>query len=275
MLGKVSPLFQLFDKQYTEARFLFNALGKNFKSKKALELEDKLIFINVYLHVLNKIHFREERLKYEFFVPFRGICKALKRIHHYKLVIGAFEEEKPDVSYNSYEERLRDERKKLYKDVFEVIISTPQDIWESLYVSGQKYSKGLTPLMVDTATSQLINEELEYFGFDGGEDLDNKSLRDVLEGLQIITVLENIRVGVGLNPLFTSSIHGEMKALRHSLVNWNKTYLFAQHLNLYLSENEQVGSKYLDLARKLKTRKQRLTLEVISLCRSLFSKVIN
>ncbi len=275
MLEKVSPLFQLFEKQYTESRLLFDALGKNFKSKKALELEDKLTFINVYLHVLNKIHFQEERLKYEFFAPFRKICKALKRIHHYNLAIEAFEEEKTDARYSSYEERLRNERKKLYKEVFEVIISTPQDIWESLYVSGRKYSKNLTPLMVNTATNQLINEELEYLNFDEGEDVDNKSLRDVLEGLQIITVLENIRIGVGLNPLFTSSIHEEINTLRRSLRRWNKTYLFAQHLNLYLSENEQVGSKYLELAYTLKTKKQRLAFEVVSLCRSLFPKVIN
>ena len=65
MLKKVSPLFQLFEKQYGEAHSLLTALNKNFRSKKALELEEKLVFINVYLHLLNKIHFQEERLKFE------------------------------------------------------------------------------------------------------------------------------------------------------------------------------------------------------------------
>src|SRR5690554_2253023 len=103
MLGKGSPLFHLFESQFKEARSLFNALGKNFKSKKAIELEEKLIFLNIYLQVLNKIHFTEERLKFEPFVPFKPICKSMRRIHHFKLAIEAFEEVKGTQSFATFE----------------------------------------------------------------------------------------------------------------------------------------------------------------------------
>src|SRR5690606_24125520 len=171
MFKKVSPLFQLFEKQYGEARSLLTALNKNFRSKKALELEEKLVFINVYLHILNKIHFQEERLKFESFSGFRAIERSLRRIHHYKLVISVFEEEKGKERYASYENFLTSEKKALYKEVYELIISHPLDIWEKLCVAVYDYSKGIKPLMIDTATRQLINEELEYLNV-GGKEVD-------------------------------------------------------------------------------------------------------
>lgn len=273
MFEKVSPLFQLFEKQYSEARALLNALGKNFRSKKALELEEKLIFINVYLHVLNKIHYNEERLKFDSFSGFKAICKSLKRIHHYKLAMAAFEEEKGKWAYTSYETFLNSEKKRLYKDVYELIISRPPDIWEPLYATAYGYSNGIKPLMIDTAAGQLINEELEYINIGGKEALDGQAMRDVMEALQVITVVENIKIAVGLNPVFTGNIHQEMKVLLRILAKWNQTYLFAQHLNYFLSDNEQVGSKYLELAKRMKEKKQRLAQEVASLCGNLFSKL--
>jgi hypothetical protein len=273
MLEKVSPVFQLFEKQYREARSLLNALGKNFRSKKALELEERLIFINVYLHVLNKIHFKEERLKFESFSGFRAIDKSLKRIHHYKLVMMAFEEEKGKIGYASYEAFLLSEKKSLYKDVYELIVSRPLDIWEKLYVTTYDYSKGIKPLMIDTATHQLINEELEYMRIGDEETLDSQAMRDVMDGLRIVTVVENINIAVGLNPVFTSGIHKEMRELLKVLAEWNQTYLFAQHLNHFLSDNEQVGNKYLDLAKRMRDKKKRLALEVASLYGNLFSKL--
>lgn len=273
MLKKVSPFFQLFEKQYGEARSLLTALNKNFRSKKALELEEMLVFINVYLHILNKIHFQEERLKFESFSGFKAIERSLRRIHHYKLVMAAFEEEKGKVGFASYENFLISEKKALYKEVYELIISRPLDIWEKLYVAAYDYSQGIKPLMINTATQQLINEELEYLNVGSKEVLDSQSMREVMEGLQIVTVVENINVAVGLNPVFTADIHQEMRKLLHVLASWNKTSLFAQHLNHFLSDNEQVGNKYLELAKKARDKRKRLALEVASLWDALYPKL--
>lgn len=273
MLEKGSPLFHLFESQFNEARSFFNVLGKNFKSKKAIELEEKLIFLNIYLHILNKIHFREERLKFESFEPFKPICKALKRIHHFKLAVAAFEEVKGAQSFSTYEGFLMAEKKALYKEVYEVMISSPLDIWESLYAAAYRFSKKIQPLMVNTATTQLISEELEYLNFKEKDRLDSAALRDIMEALQVITVGENIKIAVGLNPLFTADIHQEMKELSQLLVQWHQTHLFAQHLNYFLSENEQVGSKYLEMAKKVRSKKQRLSAEADSLGKSLLIKL--
>ena len=273
MFEKVSPLFQLFEKQFNEAQALQSSLGKNFRSKKALELEDKLIFFNVYLHVLNKIHFNEERLKFESFSGFKSLCRSLKRIHHYKLASTAFEEEKAKTVYAGYEAFLNTEKKSLYKEVHELIMSLPQDIWEPLYATAYNYSRKISPLMLDTAAGQLINEELEYINVEGRDALDGQAMRDIMEALQVITVVENLKIAVGLNPVYTEGIHQEMKELLRVLTRWNQSYFFAQHLNHFLSDNEHVGNKYLELAKRMRTKKKRLAVEAANLYIELFSKL--
>jgi len=273
MFEKVSPLFQLFEKQYREARSLTDALGKSFRSKKALELEEKLIFVDVYLHILNKIHFKEERLKFESFSEFRILLKALKRVHHYKLVSRTFDEEKGKVAYSLYEAFLIAEKRDLYKDVFELIISRSPDIWESLYATAYGYSRGIKPLTVETATRKLIDEEVEYMHIGEKGTLESQNMRDIKEGLQVITLVENIKIAVGLSPVFTTDVHENMSQLLKVLGKWNQTSLFAQHLNYFLSENEEVSNKYLELAKRMKAKKKRLALEVTSLWNKLFPKM--
>ena len=97
----------------------------------------------------------------------------------------------------------------------------------------------------------------------------------MMEAMQVITVSENIKIAIGLNPLFTPDIHEKMKELSQLLVQWHQTHLFAQHLNYFLSENEQVGSRYLELAKKIKSKKQRLSTEADSLGKNLLSKLID
>lgn len=275
MNEKVSPLFQLFEKQYAESRIIINSLDKNFRTKKALEMEEKLIFLNIYLHLLNKIHFQEERLKFEAFEPFVQLRKSLKRVHHYGLVTSASEEEKGTERYLLYETLLLTEKKILYKKVYETVLSSKgSDIWDAMYASAYDYSKAIRPLMIETATRQLINEELENITFDGKETLDSQGIREVMEGLQVITAVENIKVALGLDTVFTPGIHAEMKVLLQALVKWHQNYLFVQHFNYFLSENEEVGQKYLELARRIKDKKKRLTTEVAGLCNELLVKLL-
>jgi len=276
MREKLPPVFHVCNQHYKEARNSFNALGKNFKSRKALELEDRLILLNVYLQLLSKIHFKEQRLKFESFDPFKTICKSLKRIHHYKLAMTAFEGEKRSMgnSYNTYENFLAAEKKELYKKAYEGLVSAPLDIWEELYTTSYHYSKGVTPLMVNTATTQLINEEIEDISVVDADLLDSQSIRDLMEGLRTIHAVENINISLGLNPYFISNIHLEMKELSQLVIKWHQTHLFAQHLNFFLGENDQVGTKYLDLAKRTKVKKQRLTKELANLCMQFFSKLV-
>ncbi|HLW20332.1 MAG TPA: hypothetical protein VKX33_08415 [Cyclobacteriaceae bacterium] len=273
MLGKGSPLFHLFESQFKEARSLSSGLGKNFKSKKAIELEEKLIFLNIYLQVLNKIYFKEERLKFEPFEPFKPICRSMKRIHHFKLATAAFEEVKGTQSFTAFEAFLTAEKKVLYKEAYEVLISSPIDIWESFYLTVYSHSKKVQPLMINTATTQLINEELEYISFKEADQLDSEALKDIMEALRVITVGENMKIAIGLNPSFTSVIHGEMKSLSQLLIQWHQIHLFAQYLNYFLSGNEDVSLKYLELAKKAKIKKQRLSVGADSLCKKLLSKL--
>lgn len=82
-----------------------------------------------------------------------------------------------------------------------------------------------------------------------------------------------MKIAIGLNPSFTSVIHGEMKSLSQLLIQWHQIHLFAQYLNYFLSGNEDVSLKYLELAKKAKIKKQRLSVGADSLCKKLLSKL--
>ena len=275
MIEKVSPLMELFDRKFYQAKSAFNFLNKNFKSTKALELNDNLIFLNIYLDLLNRIHFDEERLQFQLFEPFKPIHKALKRIQHFKLVQAALEQESSthDTSYNTYKKFLAGEKKELYKEVYEILFTTPLDIWESLYASIGNYGRNNGPLQIDTATLQLVNEEIDFFQKDKNSQMDSQSIKYLMDGIRVITVVENVRIAVGMNTIFTDPVHEKLKGLRLALNRWRQTHLFGQHLQFFLGENIDVGPKYIDLAKRVKNNKQRLTKEIASLYHDLFSKL--
>lgn len=276
MMEKTSPMMKLFDKQLYQAKSALNSLNKNFKSKKALDLSENLIFLNIYLDLLNRVHFHEERLQFQLFEPFKPIHKALKRIRSFKLIQAAFEQESTahHTAYNTYKKSLTAERKELYKEAYEVIFATPLDMWESLYASIYNYERNIGPLQVDTATLQLVNEEIDFFQFRGkNSQMDSQSLKELMEGIRIITAVENLRIALGMNTIFTDVVHEKLAGLREALNRWHQTHLFGQHLQFFLGENVDVGPKYIDLAKRTKANKQRLTKEVASLYHDLFSKL--
>lgn len=267
---------KLFDKQLRQAKSALNSLNKNFKSKKALDLNENLIFLNIYLDLINRIHFHEERLQFQLFEPFKPIHKALKRIGNFKLIQAAFEQESitRQTGYNTYKKSLTAERKELYKEVYEVTFATPLDMWDSLYASIYNYGRNIGPLQIDTATLQLVNEEIDFFQFKGkSSQMDGQSLKELMEGIRIITVVENLRIAVGLNTIFTDGVHEKLAGLREVLNRWHRTHLFGQHLQFFLGENVDVGPKYIELAKRTRANKQRLTKEVASLYHNLFSKL--
>lgn len=274
---QVSPIFQLFDQQYTIAKKLFASLAKQFKSKKAIELEEKLIFLEIYIDLLSRIHFNEKKLKFELFEPYKQLFKSLKKVLHIKLIQEALESAsaKSNLSYKSYEKILLKDKNKIYTAAYDVIIGTPFEIWEALYKEAFEYSKALRPLQINTSTTQIINEELEFFKSDSGTKLEAKEIKDIYEGLQVIITLENVRIVSGLNSTFTELVHEHMNQLSQLLYKWYQNHLFLQHLTFVHSNTEETPSqKYLDLILSLKSNKKKLTTKVVSKSHHLFTNIL-
>ncbi|WP_200975939.1 hypothetical protein [Echinicola sp. 20G] len=274
---QVSPIFQLFDQQYTLAKKLFYSLTKLFKSKKAIELEEKLIFLEIYIDLLSRIHFNEKKLKFQLFGPYKELFKSLKKVLHIKLIQEALESEsiKTQTTFSTYERELLRDKKSIYTEAYDVIMATPLNIWEDLYREAFEHSKNLRPLMINTSTIQIINEELEFFKFDSEKKLEAKEIKDIYEGLQEIITLENVRIVSGLNATFTEVVHKHMNELSQLLYKWYQNHLFLQHLTYTLSEKEELPSKkYQALISSLKSNKKKLTTKVVSQCQHLFSDIL-
>lgn len=276
MQGKVSPIFRLFHQQFEEAKQIHASLSKQFRSKKAIELEQKFIFLEIYLNLLSRIHFHEDKLKFQVFAPFNGIFKNLKKVKHLKLVLNQLIEvrEKGSITYNSYEKHLEEQKKELFTEGFDLVVSSPLQIWEDLYQEVYKWSKGLKPLMINTAITQMINEELDFFNLDNQSTLDSKALKDIYEGLRVIIALENLRIESGFNTIFVTEVHSQMQHLQKSLHQWYQNQLFIQHLSFFLREKENIPKKYIDLLALLKSNKKRFTAKVEEQCKYLFDRIL-
>ncbi|WP_332913891.1 hypothetical protein [Algoriphagus boritolerans] len=67
---KTSPVFHIFDQQHQEAKLLFLALGKQVKSKKAIELQLKLEFLELFADLMEKIDFESQNQGNDLFFSF-------------------------------------------------------------------------------------------------------------------------------------------------------------------------------------------------------------
>jgi len=269
---KLTPVFQLFEQQLDTASKLFTDLSRQFKTKKAIELEEKLIFLEIYIQLLSKIHFEEKNLNFKLFSPFKTLFKYLKKVLHLKLIREALEERSVNQSYGSFDTYLNKEKSMLYGDAFDHILSLKGSIWEDLYAEVRTHSTGIKPLMVNTATTQIINEELEFSYFDSLHDPTAKSIKDIYESLQIIIAVENFRMVSGLNSVFTAAIHDDMNDLSKSLYLWYQNHLLLQQLTHFFSEKETIADKYKNLLNDIKKSKKKLTTKVISQSKILFTE---
>ncbi|PRY87964.1 hypothetical protein [Mongoliibacter ruber] len=277
MQGKISPVFGLFQQHFEEAKSAHASLSKQFRGKKAIELESRLIFLEIYIDLLSHIHFDKEGLKFELFAPFKSIFKGLKKTKHLKMVINQVEAIKlnDSIEFKSYTKTLLSEKNKLYAEVYDHVLVAPLFIWENLYESAHKLSKGLKPLMINTATTQIINEELEYFNLDHKSRLDSKALKDIYEGLRVIIALENLRIESGFNPIFVDEVHDKMGLLQKSLLKWYENQLFIQHLTGFLSDKQNISKKYLDLLANLQDNKRSFKSLLEKQIRELFEKILD
>jgi hypothetical protein len=276
MQGKTSPIFGLFQQHFEGAKAAFNSLSKQYRGKKAIELEGRLIFLEIYIDLLSKIHFKESNLKFRLFSPYKKIFKGLKKTKHIKMIMNQVEavKMKENIVFNSYTKALENEKLKLYNEVYDLIVSAPLRIWEDLYQEAANYSKGLKPLMINTATTQIINEELEFFNVENYEKLDTKALKDIYEGIRVITALENLRIESGFNPIFVQEVHERMSELQKSMLLWYENHLFMQHLIGFLADKPEVQKKYLDLLSTIQANKKNHTKQVEKMSKELFQRIL-
>jgi hypothetical protein len=276
MTGKLSPLFGLFAQQFEDAKEAFLSLGKKYRGKKAIELEQKLIFLEIYTDLLSKIYFEEEKLQFKLFSPFKRIFKGLKKTKHIKSILNQLDEieAKNNLKFGSYRKKLEMEKAKVYAEVYDLIVATPLKVWEHLYEEVHHYSKGLKPLMINTSTTQIINEELEFFNLENKSKLTSGALKDIYEGLRVITALENLRIESGFNSIFVQEVHDRMADLQRSLNDWYQNHLFLQHLTGYLADWVEIPKKYLELLSQLQTNKRAYTMKVESQSKQLFERIL-
>lgn len=276
METKISPIFQIFDHQHREAKDLFLALGKQIKSKKVIELSGKLAFLELYADLMSKIHFDQDERDQNPFTHFKKLQKNLRKIHHFKLAEKSLKirEVKTSLTFNSYREFLEAHKKLRYIETFDLIVGSPLKNWDSLLHYCHEASKGIKPLMINTAINQIIQEELEFLRINQKNETDSRVLRDIFEGMRTIIMLENLLIHLGFNPIFVTSIHQEISLLKENMKPWYSNHLALQSLTLFLSDKEGVQKKYLDWVRELKEEKKSLSLLVEKQAQILFTKIL-
>jgi hypothetical protein len=276
MQSKVSPIFQVFERQHFDAKVVFLALGKQIKSKKAIELLGKMEFLELYCNLLGKIHFDKEGLNFDIFSSFKKLEKNLRKIHHFKLAEKNFQEyeKKTKLTFNSYHQYVDKQKKKLYNESFDLVVGSTLKSWDELYSAAHHSSKGLKPLAISSAINQIINEELEFIQLDLKASLDSKALKEIFDALRTIIMLENLLIHLGFNPIFVDSIHGEIKQLKDSLKPWYSNQLALQSLTHFVAEKENASKKYLDWINELKVQKKSLSALAEKQSHQLFDKIL-
>jgi hypothetical protein len=276
MQSKVSPIFQVFEQQHSSAKVVFLALGKQIKSKKAIELLGKMEFLELYCDLLGKIHFDKEGLNFDIFSSFKRLEKNLRKIHHYKLAEKNFQdyEKKTKLTFNSYHQFMDKQKKKLYTESFDLVVGSTLKSWDELFLAAHKSSQGLKPLAISSAINQIVSEELEFIQLDLKASLDSKALKEIFDALRTIIMLENLLIHLGFNPIFVTSIHEEIKQLKDSLKPWYSNQLSLQSLLHFVAEKENASKKYLDWINELKVQKKSLSALAEKQAHQLFDKIL-
>ncbi len=276
MRGSLSPVFQAFEQQFFEAKDLFLVLGKQIKSKKAIALSGKMIFLESYAELLAKVHYQQEGLEFDIFSDFIKFKKNLQKIHHFKLVEKRLleQEMQTGLTFGGFREFLEKHKKQLYIQTFDMVVSSTLKSWEDFYLKSEKASRGIKPLMITTAINQIVQEELEYFGIDAKGKMDSTVLKDIFEGLRKIIIFENLLIHLGFRSIFIASIHLEIEELKNNLKPWYSNHLTLQSLTSYLAEQQEVSKKYLKWAKELKEEHKALSLQTEKQAKTLFQKIL-
>jgi hypothetical protein len=276
MQVKTSPVFLIFEQQHQEAKILFLALGKQVKSKKAIELQTKLEFLELFTELMEKIHFENQSLSNELFLPFKSLKKSLLKTHHLKLVERNLKsrEEKSGLLFDSYRDYLLFQKKKIKKEAFDLIVGSTLKTWDDFRDNAQKSSRGIKPLTINTAINQLLQDELIYLNRELKAPISSQGFRDLFESLRKIIMLENLLIQLGFNPIFVASIHEEIAQLKDNLKPWYSNHLAFQTLSGFLAEKTSISKKYMDWIKELKEEKKSLSSEIEKQAFVLLRKVL-
>ncbi|MDP2041413.1 MAG: hypothetical protein Q8S14_17745 [Algoriphagus sp.] len=276
MQVKTSPVFLIFEQQHQEAKILFLALGKQIKSKKAIELQTKLEFLELFTELMEKIHFENQSLSNELFLPFKPLKKSLRKTHHLKLVERNLKskEEKSGLQFDSYRDYLLIQKKKIQKEAFDLVVGSTLKTWDDFRENAQKSSRGIKPLTINTAINQLFQDELIFLHRELKAPISSQGFRDLFESLRKIIMLENLLIQLGFNPIFVSSIHEEIAQVKDNLKPWYSNHLAFQTLSGFLAEKTSISKKYMDWIKELKEEKKSLSSEIEKQAFALLKKVL-
>ncbi|MBA4299239.1 hypothetical protein SAMN03080617_01055 [Algoriphagus alkaliphilus] len=276
MQVKTSPVFLIFEQQHQEAKILFLALGKQINSKKAIELQTKLEFLELFTELMEKIHFENESLSNELFLRFKPLKKSLRKTHHLKLVERNLKskEERSGLQFDSYRDYLLIQKKKIQKEAFDLVVGSTLKTWDDFRENAQKISRGIKPLTINTAINQLFQDELIFLHRELKAPISSQGFRDLFESLRKIIMLENLLIQLGFNPIFVSSIHEEIAQVKDQLKPWYSNHLAFQTLSGFLAEKTSISKKYMDWIKELKEEKKSLSSEIEKQAFVLLKKVL-
>lgn len=277
MQVKTSPVFQIFLQQHQDAKALFLDLGKEIKSKKAIQLLGHMEFLELYADLLSKIHFENKDLDQSLFSPLKKLKKSLKKIHHLKLVEKNLKtrESISGQKFESFRTYLSSQKRIMQKETFDLVVGSSLKNWEELLDRAHQASKGLKPLTISTAIHQLVQEELEMATNDVKSPMSTQSFRDLFESFRKVIMLENILLHLGFNSIFIPQIHQELQSVKNGLKPWYANHLTFQTMTHFLSEKEDVSKKYLDWVKELKEEKKNLSSEIEKQAVELVRKVVS
>ena len=277
MEASTLPLvLHVFDKHYDAGKVLFEELSKKMRSKKAIELEAHLDFFAVYIQLLERVHFNKKKKIGKIFSPFKPLQKNLCKVKHIRFIQEGFTSRMADKGqYSDYQKLISSDKDRVYSEVYELILSVPLHQWENLYRDIYRFSQGMSILNINTAISQIINEEIDYFYFGTKTRLDAQTISDIYKGLKKVTALEKIRLAIGLNSVFTHVVHQEIDILSKKMDTWYKNQLLLPHLGSHLGKKEDVSKKYQPVLTFLQKNHKELTSAIDSRCQQLFTRMLH
>lgn len=276
MQAKTSPVYQIFLQQHQEAKTIFLELGKEIKSKKAIDLLGHLEFLELFSDMISKIHFENRSPEKSLFSPLQRLKKSLQKIHHLKLVEKTIKTKELTTGqkFESFKNYLADEKRHMQKEAFDLVVGSSLKSWEELLEGIKNWSKGINPLMINTAIHQLVQEELESITKEVKPPVGAQAFRDLFEALRKVIMLENILIHLGFNSIFISEIHQEIFTLKNDLKPWYANHLTFQTISHFLSQKEEISKKYLDWVKELKDEKKLLSLQIEQQSIHLFAKIM-
>ncbi len=276
MQAKTSPVYRIFEQQHQEAKTLFLALGKQIKSKKAIELQTKLEFLELFTDLMGKVHFEDTRKGPDLFLDFKPLKKSLRKTHHIKLVERHLKAREAQLgeSYVSFKDYLSSQKKEIQKEAFDLVVGSSLKSWDDFLVKAQVSSNGIKPLVINTAINQFVQEELGFLHHDLKIPLQSQGFRDLFESLRKIIMLENLLIGLGFNPIFVDSIHEEIGQLKENLKPWYSNHLAFQALSGFLAEKTNISKKYMVWIKELKDEKKSLSSEIERQAVELLNKIM-